>query len=256
MSTKRILGYLAGFAPLVLMYGIFNIAYIDFFSDNLKLDDTLLIIGLVIYGIVNSFNDPIIGHTQDNTNVKRWGSRRVVYIKYVCPFLILVFIAMWFPWHETNQTLMFLHFVVSICLFDTLLNIVTMAWMALLPDMTPDVDKRTRINFLGGIIALFVGLSVMIVPTIINDRGLFQKFNMGVGIVALVCYLVVVKLSKESPEFQEDISPPLWESIKQTLKLKSFLMYVGWVFTKSFNGSIGMSYLFVFLLILGKENLV
>ncbi|MCP4757361.1 MAG: hypothetical protein GY866_41400, partial [Proteobacteria bacterium] len=47
-----------------------------------------------------------------------------------------------------------------------------------------------------------------------------------------------------------------WESIKQTLKLKSFLMYVGWVFTKSFNGSIGMSYLFVFLLILGKENLV
>ncbi len=255
-SLKRILGYLAGFAPMVLLIGVFNIAYIDFFSDNLKLDDTLLIIGLVIYGIVNALNDPFIGHTQDNTNFKKWGSRRIVYIKYVCPFLIIVFILMWFPWHESNQTIMFLHFVVSICLFDTLLNIVTMAWMALLPDMTADVDQRARINFFGAIISLFTGLCVMVVPTIINDRALFQKFNVGVGILALVCYLLVVALSKESPEFQADKSPPLWPSIKQTIKLKSFSMYIGWMFTKSFAGSMFISYLFVFLLILGKDNLV
>ncbi len=261
LPKKQVSGYIVGMIPLTIILGVFRLGYIKFFYDSLGLNEVLFIIGMVIFMIINMLNDPLIGQWQDNTDVKKWGSRRVVYIKYFSPFLVITFALMWFPWSTDaatpmGQFVMFLHFLISISIFDTLSNIVTMAWMALLPDMTSDLGERTRINFLGGILALFASFVVITVPTMVDNRQFFQIFNITVAVISYVCYVVVVKLSKESPEHQHDRSPPLWTAIKQTVKSKSFMMFVGFNFFRTLIASIQLSYVFLFLILIGSENVV
>ena len=259
LPRKQVSGYITGMIPLTIIIGVFRLGYIKFFYDSLGLNEVLFVVGMTIFMIINMLNDPLIGQWQDNTDVKKWGSRRIVYIKWFSPLLVIVFAFMWFPWSTDaatpiGQFVMFLHFLISISVFDTLSNIVTMAWMALLPDMTSDLGERTKINFLGGILALFASFAVITVPTMVDDREFFQVFNIIVAIISYICYVLVVKLSKESPEYQHDRSPPLLTAIKQTVKSKSFTMFVGFNFFKTIIASIQLSYVFIFFILIGPEN--
>ena len=259
LPRKQVSGYITGMIPLTIIIGVFRLGYIKFFYDSLGLNEVLFVVGMTIFMIINMLNDPLIGQWQDNTDVKKWGSRRIVYIKWFSPLLVIVFAFMWFPWSTDaatpiGQFVMFLHFLITISVFDTLSNIVTMAWMALLPDMTSDLGERTKINFLGGILALFASFAVITVPTMVDDREFFQVFNIIVAIISYICYVLVVKLSKESPEYQHDRSPPLLTAIKQTVKSKSFMMFVGFNFFKTMIASIQLSYVFLFLILIGPEN--
>ena len=261
LPRKQVSGYIIGMVPLTIILGVFRLAYIKFFYDSLGLDWVLFVVGMVIFMFINMTNDPIIGQWQDNTDVEKRGSRRIFYIKYFSPFLVVVFVLMWFPWSTDNssplgQFVMFLHFVITISVFDTLSNIVTMAWMALLPDMTSDLGERTKINFLGGIVALFASFLVITVPTMVDNLQFFQMYNIVVAAISYVCYFFVGKLSKESPEYQHDKSPPLWTAIKQTLKSISFRYFIGYNFFKTLIGSIQLSYVFLFLIIIGAENVL
>jgi GPH family glycoside/pentoside/hexuronide:cation symporter len=261
LPRKQVTGYIMGMIPLTIILGVFRLAYIKFFYDSLGLDWVLFVIGMVIFMFINMTNDPIIGQLQDNTDVEKRGSRRIFYIKYFSPFLVIVFAAMWFPWSTDSTTplgqfVMFLHFVITISIFDTLSNIVTMAWMALLPDMTIDLGERTRINFLGGILALFASFAVITVPTMVDNLQFFQMYNIVVAIISYVCYFLVYRLSRERPEYQHDKSPPLWTAIKQTLKSISFRYFIGYNFFKTLIASIQLSYVFLFLILIGEENVI
>jgi len=256
LSSRKVFGYLMGIPPLTLLIGIFELSYINFFYDYLKLNGTLFVIGLVIYAFINSLNDPLIGHWSDNANVEKWGSRRIIFIKYFSPILVIAFAFMWFPWSYTDQIIIFIHFIISICTFDTLLNIVVMTWMALLPDMTMNLVERTKVNFIGAIIGLFLGFFVLVIPYIMDNLPVFQLVNIVVAVISFICYALVIKFSKERPEFQRDKSPPLLGALKQTVKSRSFMMYIGWNFMRGINGSIGLGYLFVYILILGGQNIV
>ena len=260
LPRKQAFGYISGMIPLTLLQGIFRLAYMKYYWEAMGLQAIYIIIGMLIYMIINTINDPLIGYWSDNTDAEKWGSRRIVFIKYTSPIFCIVFILMWIPWgvpldqSAANQIILFLYFVITMCIFDTLSNIVTMTWMALLPDMTADLDERARINFIGGILALFAGVFVMGVPDMAGNNNSFRVFNMGAAIVSLVCYFLVVKFSKERPEFQRDRSPPLFTAIKQTLKSKSMQSWIGFQFFRTLISSIQTTYLYVLLLLLGQGS--
>ncbi|MFX1287405.1 MAG: MFS transporter, partial [Promethearchaeota archaeon] len=71
-----------------------------------------------------------------------------------------------------------------------------------------------------------------------------------------ILLIITSILCKEKPEFQKDKGLPLFKAVKETLRLKSFLTYMGYIFCDAFNGSIGLSYLFVYLLVLGEGGLI
>ncbi len=256
ISSKRIFGYVIGTVPLIILAGFFSLVYVNFFYDDLKLDEGLWIIGLIIYMVVNALNDPIVGYYSDNMDVKRWGSRRIFFIKYFSPFLIVSFIFIWFPWSLDNQIVIFLHFVITVCTYETLFTIVTMTWYALLPDMTSNIDSRNKIGLISGIIGFFASIPIMIVPYIMDNRFLLQISSIFVAGISLVCYVFVVKFSKETPEYQHDKSPPLLKAVKQTLKSKSYILFMGYNFAAILQTSVGLSYLFVYSLILGSEGIL
>jgi len=63
--------------PNILLAGIFSLTYINFFWDDLGLQQTYFIFGQIIYAIINSLNDFYFGRFSDKTDIKRWGSRRL-----------------------------------------------------------------------------------------------------------------------------------------------------------------------------------
>ena len=257
LGKKRLFGYSVGVIPAGLMILIFNLKYIELFFDVLLLDPFLFIVGQIIYLLINAFNDPLLGNLSDRTDPKKWGSRRIIYIKYGGPIWALTFLLVWFPWSFDNQLIIFFHYVVSICAFDTMFTLIVLVWMALLPEMTYDLDERNKANFWAGVLGLITVLPFLIILGEMNPTSAdFQFIMIFVAIVSTICLFLVAILCKERPELQSDESYPLWGSVKETMKSKSYLIYIAYNFTGAFNGSIGLSYLFVYLLVLGEGGLL
>ncbi len=255
VPLKQKLGYSFGAIPGGLLAFVFTIYYVEFFYNDLKLLPIYFIVGQIIYAIVNAFNDPLLGQLSDRTDRKKWGGRRIPYIKYGAPIWVLTYIMTWFPWSFDNQIIIFLHFVVSICAYDTMLTLVILCWMALVPEMTSDIDERNKINFLTLLVGFFGILPFFIIMPGAKAAGLgpFQFVNIIIGIISLICYFIVAATNKEKPEFQKDEVFPLIKSAKETVKLKSFLLFIGYNFCGVLKGSISLSYIFVFAYILGGE---
>ena len=100
-SQERLTYSLTQLANIILA-GIFELTYVNFFWDDLKLQQFYFSIGLIIYAIVNSLNDFYLGRMSDNTNAEKWGGRRLIYIKFGGILWVFVLFAMWFPWSYTN----------------------------------------------------------------------------------------------------------------------------------------------------------
>ena len=257
LSKRNLWGYAIGAIPAGLLTYIFTLKYIELFYDDLRLLPIYFIIGQIIYMAINALNDPFLGQLTDKTNREKWGSRRLIYIKYGGPIWALTFLLVWFPWSFDNQFIIFLHYVISICLFDTMLTLVVLCWMALLPEMTSDIDERNKANFF----ALLLG-AIAVVPVLLilgamkPTTQIFQFITIIVAIIATVFLLLVAKMCEERPEFQKDEVFPLWKSLKETTKSKSYLLFIGYNFCGVLTGSISISYLFLYVLILGNNSTV
>jgi GPH family glycoside/pentoside/hexuronide:cation symporter len=257
LSSRNLWGYALGAIPNGLLVFIFGLKYIELFFDKLQLDPTLFVIGQVIYLVINAINDPLLGQMSDRTNPKKWGSRRTIYIKYGAPIWALTFMIVWFPWSFDNQIIIFIHFIISICLFDTFFTLVVLVWMALMPEMTSDLDERNKANLLATIVgAIFVIPMFIIVGAMDPTSSEFIFLMLIVAIFSTILLIVTAHLCEEKPEFQKDEGLPLIKAVKETLRLKSFLTYMGYIFCDAFVGSIGLSYLFVYLLVLGEGGLL
>ena len=255
LPKKQVFGYIMGMFPTVLFLGFFNFAYSKFFLNDLMLEPRLWYIGLAIYGIVNGINDPIIGYITDNTNAKKWGSRRLIYIKWGAPLLALAFALIWWiPTDHGSQFLLFLHFTLTLCFFDTMMTMLVMTWMALLPEMTMDVDERTRINFIGSIFVFFLGLPLLAVSTLEQEQ--IKIVSLGIALIAPLAYIFVVKFCKEKPIFHHDKPVPFKQAIKFTLWNKAHLCVIALNFFNQMASTMTSAFTFLFWFIIGEENIL
>jgi GPH family glycoside/pentoside/hexuronide:cation symporter len=255
LPTRQVFGYLSGMVPTVLIIGFFGFAYSKFFLNDLKLDPKLWYIGLAIYGIVNALNDPIIGYISDSTNAKKWGSRRLIYIKWGAPLLALAFALIWWiPTNHGSQFLLFLHFTLSLCFYDTLMTMVVMTWMSLLPEMTMDVDERTKINLISTIVVFFFGLPLLAVSTFNHEQ--IKVASLIIAVISPFMYFLVVKFCKEKPEFQQDPPVPFLKAAKLTLWNRAFLCVIGMNFVGQLSSTMTSAFTFMFWYIIGEKNIL
>ena len=255
LSNKMRLGYALGAIPNGLLLYIFDLKYIEFFFNDLKLLPIYFIAGQIIYLLINAFNDPLLGQLSDRTNRERWGSRRIIYIKYGGPIWAFAFLIVWFPWSFDNQIIIFIHYCVVICFFDTMFTLVVTVWLALLPEMTSDTGERSKIQFFTLVIgAIVISPFFLLIGEMSPTSQTFKIIVITVTIISTVMQLVVAKMCKERPEFQKDEVFPLWKSLKECFKLKSFRIYLGYAFFSSLFGAVSLSYLFAYLLILGENG--
>ncbi len=252
LTNKETLIYILGNVPQTILSGIFILIYVNFFWDNLKLQQTYFVIGQMIYMILNASNDFFLGRMSDKTNVKRWGSRRLIYIKWGGPLWAVVFALMWFPWSYTNQIIIFLHFLIVICAFDMFLTLVIITRMALLPELTESINERNKIQFYNQLVATLGALPVIFALYLFeNSLQLFQAFAGIMAVISAIMYFIVGSKLRERPElYRSENVPGLIKSLKETLRSRSFISYTGFAFFNMMNFYIGFSFVFVFLYIM------
>ncbi len=244
--------------PNTLLSGIFGLTYVNFFWDDLGLIQLFFSLGQIIYAIINSLNDFYLGRLSDNTNIKRWGSRRLIYIKWGGILWVIVFFMMWFPWTFTNQIMIFIHFVISICAFDMLLTLVWLVWLALMPELTENLQERNKMALFNQVF-FAIGAFPVLLAFLIYDAGLiyFQIFAGICAIISGVCYFIVGTKLRERPELYEDQQIlPLGKALKEVLKSKSFLTMTLFRCFNHLNLSLTLSFVFAYFYIFNVSSLI
>lgn len=244
-------GFVAGAIPLGLLTTIFSFKYVEFFFQELELLPLYFTIGQITYAVVNAANDPLLGQLTDKTDPEKWGSRRLIYIKYGAFIWAGAFLLIWWPWSFTNNLIILLHFVISICLFDSMYSLIGLCHGAVLSEMTTDTDERGRAQFWAYLSSTIVTISVLIVIGGIDPLSIqFKVFCLFAATISTVGLLVMASWTTERPEFKKDTAAPLTQSLKHTLSTRSFLFFLGWNFFNVFIFQLLLNFMFTYTFVL------
>jgi len=226
MIFPRKLAYSFGAVATALSYQAFSTYILFFYVDVMKLPVYLSAVGMIIYGIWNAINDPIAGYISDHTRT-RWG-RRIPYIALgAIPFGIIYFLLWVPPFSDYSQAgLLFLYFVIFICLFDGFYTVTVINWASLFPEMFPSLSERSEVNAYRqsfGMLGLILGIAAP--PLIYGSIG-WEWMGAIFGAIISISLLVALLGSRENRIFSQEKQIPLWASIKATFKNRSFLTFV------------------------------
>jgi glycoside/pentoside/hexuronide:cation symporter, GPH family len=203
---------------------IFIFFFAFFLSDIARLPLRYSGLVLLIGGIWDAVNDPLIGVLVDRVRT-RWGRRRPFFLFDALPMAVTFSMLWWAPaWGDLGRAAWF---VLAYVLFDTSFTLMTVPYGALTAELTEDYDERTNLtgwrmalNLLGGLMAAFF------VPFL---TGYFTRqatgyfvVAAGFGLLAVVPYLVLFFTTKERFAATAPPQESIVASFTATLKNRAF----------------------------------
>jgi GPH family glycoside/pentoside/hexuronide:cation symporter len=234
------IAYGVGNLGTALFFHTIGTYLIFFYTDVVHLSPALVSLAFAIsYGIWNAVNDPLVGYLSDRTR-SRWG-RRIPYVLFGAPLTFLCFVLVWSPplggqpLTTPSYVGTFVYFAITIALFDLMYTAVSVAYIALFPEMYQQLEERTEVSVYRQVAAM-VGsaLAVAIAPLIV--AALSQRFgSLGgwtgagaiLGLIGGSAFWVSLLGSRERAEFRTQAALPLRTAFRVTLTNRSFLTYAG-----------------------------
>lgn len=122
---------------------------------------------LLIGGIWDAINDPLVGALSDRVRT-RWGRRRPFFLFGALPFA-LSFAMLWWvpPWPDPRSKAVY--YAIAHVLFDTALTIVSVPYAALTPELTRDSNEQTTLNGYRTVVSMIGGLvAAVTVPALVR----------------------------------------------------------------------------------------
>jgi len=200
--------------------------YMYFYVDHLGLATKYYSIAMVIYGIWNAINDPIMGIISDKTR-SRWGRRKPYMIFGAIP-LGLALILMFSPPAQflATQEGLFFFFVLTLCIFDTFFTMTMLAWSAVLPEMYLDETNRARVGVYSQILGVLGAMiATVAVQPVVNAVG-YSVMSIIFGVIGIITMFMSGFGAWEKQEYMEAGSLGVVESFKATFTNKAFLICV------------------------------
>ncbi len=154
--------------------------------------------------LVDAVTDPLMGRLSDVTRW-RWGRRRPYFLIGAVPFG-MGFAMLWNVPPVTSDGLLFAYFVVTYSLFVCAMTVLSVPYLALLPEMSLDYDERTSLNtYRHAASVVGIAAAVGMRPLAAALGGGAPGFAtaaalMGVGLA--LPWLAVHRVSFERPNFQ------------------------------------------------------
>jgi GPH family glycoside/pentoside/hexuronide:cation symporter len=220
-----------GISSIGIMRSIF---YAIFLTDVVGLEPRLASFGAIVGIIWDALNDPIIGTLSDRLNT-RWGRRRPFLLWFAIPFG-LSFVILWSAPKWDNQIALLVYVTFSFMLADTLQTLISVPFLSLTPELTPDYDERTTLTSFRSFFQLVGALTVVvaapaIVDFVIVSGGTQQQGFMLVGAIfgsiSVVPLLLIGLLIRESSRAEEIGSISFRETLRVAWQNIPFRYAVG-----------------------------
>ncbi len=216
----------------------FSIRVYSFYETELLLPGALVSIAVIIYGIWNMINDPLMGYLSDKKYrfTQKYGNRFTYFVISSFPTAIIYLLIFMVP--GTNQWLHFSWLLIMICLYDTAFSLWNTNWMAVFPTKFRSQNERTRVAFIQTILSQ-VGLTVgMLVPPIFITYGARDTYiyaAMFVSFTVIAAILIMFPGMKKEKEVEPGIEEQYQEvkldknyfqTVGFALKQKNFIAYL------------------------------
>lgn len=220
LATKIIYGSGEfGLASTGMMRSVF---YAFYLTDVVGLDPRLGSFGALIGLIWDSINDPLVGILTDRVR-SRWGRRRPFLLIFAIPFA-LSFILLWSAPAWDSQLALLIYVTLAFMLADTFSTLISIPYLSLTPELTPDYDERTALSGYRSIFQLFAGFAVVVAAPMIVDAVIENGFSQQRGFVlasalfgalGVVPYLLIFFTVRETSDSEQTKTFP----IRQTLRI-------------------------------------
>jgi GPH family glycoside/pentoside/hexuronide:cation symporter len=220
-----------GISSIGMMRSIFYAIYL---TDVVGLEPRLASFGALAGIVWDAVNDPIIGILSDRLHT-RWGRRRPFLLWFSIPFG-LSFVVLWSAPNWDNQIALMIYVTLAFMLADTLQTLVSVPFLSLTPELTPDYDERTTLTSFRSFFQLVGALSVVIaapamVDMVLSSGGTQQQGFMlvgaifgSIGVIPLLLLGIFVR-ETSTPEQQE--SMPFRETLREAWRNVPFRFAVG-----------------------------
>lgn len=156
-------------------------------------------------GIIwDAINDPLVGMISDRVRTKR-GRRLPFLLWFGIPFGLSFLLLWWAPPWE-SQTALAIHVTLAFIVADTMSTLISIPYLSLTPELTPDYDERTTLTSFRTFFQLTAALAVVIFAPMIVDAALIAGFTQQQGFVlvgaifgglAIPPYLIMPFIFKE-----------------------------------------------------------
>lgn len=207
--------------------------YLFFLTDVARLNPAIAGMTVLIGGVWDAINDPLVGMLSDRTR-SRWGRRRPYLLFGALPFGI-TFALLWIVPPIQNQVLLALYFAFIYILFDTAFTFVGCPYTALTPEMALDHDERTVLTTYRMFVSIVAGLIAAIGFALVlnafpgDKRSAFGLMGIICGAVFVPTTLVAFASAREREEFQAEPAPNPIEGLRFVLRNRE------WRFTLAMN---------------------
>jgi len=178
---------------------IFIFFFAFFLTDVARLPPARAALVLLIGGIWDAVNDPLIGVLADRVRT-RWGRRRPFFLFNALPLAASFTMMWWVP--AVGDLAKTAWYAVAYVLFDTCFTLMTVPYGALTAELTDDYDERTALtgwrmatSMLGGLVAAF--FVPLIVGAFVRPARGYLAAGAGFGLLACVPYLMLFFTTRE-----------------------------------------------------------
>lgn len=179
---------------------------------------------------LDAFTDPLMGRISDRTTW-RWGRRRPYFLLGAVPFGVS-FSILWVDVPLASEAARFAYYTGAYCLLSVSMTVLSVPYLALLPEMAVDYDERTSLNsfrYAGSVMGIFAAVCIRPIADAFGGGAAGFAFAGTIfGVMLTVPWLLVHRVSFERPTFRST-APDVGfvQGLKIVTRHRTFLKLMG-----------------------------